>query len=79
MAIFTEKDWLAINKAIATGARSVQIGDRRVDYRSMDDMMRARNLIGLDLGHITKSQTVLVAHDSGRPPVTAWDNRNSGF
>jgi len=79
MSTFTQADRDNINSAIAGGERVVQIGNRRVEYRSLPEMLQARRLIGCELGLLPKSRTVLVAHDSGRPPITKWDNRFSGF
>lgn len=79
MSTFTQADWDNINSAIASGESVVQIGNRRVEYRSFPEMLQARRLIGCELGLLPKSKTILVAHDSGRPPLTAFDRRFSGF
>lgn len=47
---FTADDLIAIDSAIKSGALSVQYRDRSVTYRSLDDMLRVRNLIRSDLG-----------------------------
>ena len=39
-----------LEKAIATGTRSVYYGDKRVDYRSLDEMSRVRNIMLKALG-----------------------------
>ena len=38
---WTSEDVAKLERAIATGAKSVQFRDRRVDYRSLDEMRSA--------------------------------------
>jgi hypothetical protein len=49
---WTEDDVIVLEKAIATGATSVQYADKKVDYRSLSDMYRIladmKNELGLD-------------------------------
>lgn len=47
---FTQANLDAINAAIATGARECWYGDKRVAYRSLDEMIRIRDLIKENLG-----------------------------
>lgn len=47
---FTQTDLDNINTAIATGELSVEVAGRRVVYRSIDDLLKARTLIASDLG-----------------------------
>jgi hypothetical protein len=75
---FTDTDWQNINAALMGGERVVQIGDRRVEYRSISDMLRVRQIIGSELGYI-KNKTVLVAHDSGRAGTNTCGSRYSGY
>ena len=42
---FTSSDLAAIESAIASGELSVQYADRRVTYRSVDELLKARELI----------------------------------
>lgn len=42
---WTQSDLEAIEKAIATGARECWYGDKRVAYRSLDEMIRTRDMI----------------------------------
>lgn len=46
---FTSADLAAVDAAIATGELTVEVNGRRVTYRSMDDLERARTLIKGDL------------------------------
>lgn len=46
---FTITDLAAVEAAIASGELSVQYADRRVQYRSIDELMRARETIANEL------------------------------
>lgn len=46
---YTEKDLAAVMKAIAGSQLEVQYGDKRVRYRSLDELERARCIIQADL------------------------------
>lgn len=46
---FTQTDLDNINAAIATGELSVEVNGRKVVYRSMDDLLKARTVIESDL------------------------------
>jgi len=46
---FSAADLTSIETAIATGELTVEIDGKRVTYRSMDDLRKARNLITADL------------------------------
>lgn len=64
---YTQADLDALKKAIATGARSVKFGagpdSREVVYRSLDDMIRAKNMIEAELSPgIAGRRTSYVAH-----------------
>lgn len=48
---FTEQGLQTITEAIATGTLSVYYGDKRVEYRSLNDMVRTRNMMLVALGH----------------------------
>lgn len=47
---YTANDLTAIESAIKEGTLEVQYGDKRVRYRSLDEMMRIRDLIRAELG-----------------------------
>lgn len=49
MADFTQAQYDALNAAIANGTTQVKFGDRTVQYRSIDEMMRVRRLMARDL------------------------------
>lgn len=42
---FSQTDLSNINAAVATGELSVEVGGRKVVYRSMDDLLKARAII----------------------------------
>ena len=46
---FTQTDLDNINAAIATGELLVEVNGRKVQYRSMDDLVKARAIITADL------------------------------
>ena len=46
---FTQTDLDNINAAIATGEMTVEVNGRRVTYRSISDLERARSIIQGDL------------------------------
>lgn len=46
---FTTTDLDNINAAIASGELTVEVNGRRVTYRSVDDLMKARQMIKSDL------------------------------
>ena len=46
---FTSQDLANIDAAIATGELSVEVNGRKVTYRSVSDLERARNIILADI------------------------------
>ena len=42
---YTQNDLETIERAIATGERVVQFAERRIEYRSIDELIRARDQI----------------------------------
>lgn len=46
---FTQADLDKVNKAIATGEEAIGLGDMRITYRGMDDLLRAKAVIEADL------------------------------
>lgn len=47
---FTTQDLTAVNEAIASGAKQVTIGSQSVSYRSMAELLKARQTIMDELG-----------------------------
>ena len=54
---FTQTDLDNINAAIATGEMTVEVNGRRVTYRSITDLERARSIIQGDLAATTQPAT----------------------
>lgn len=55
---FTQTDLDNINAAVGTGELSVEVNGRKVVYRSIDDLVKARNLIANDLAAVSTTGTV---------------------
>jgi hypothetical protein len=55
---WTTADLTAIERAIASGELSVNFGDRSVTYRSIDDLVRARNIIKEAITSLGSTATV---------------------
>jgi hypothetical protein len=58
---FSQDDLTRIRTAIARGEREVQFGDRRVVYRSIDELMKAEQMIARSLASNRRKQTYIVA------------------
>lgn len=52
---FTIEQYETLNAAIAQGALTVEYGDKKVQYRSLDEMIRIRNIIAQELGLTSKT------------------------
>ena len=46
---FTSADLVNIDAAIATGQRRVRLGNREIEYQSMEQMLKARDKIQLEI------------------------------
>lgn len=53
---FSQTDLDNLNAAIATGELTVEFGGRRVTYRSIDDLIRARSLVAGELAGQSAAQ-----------------------
>ncbi len=40
IVVYTMDQYISLSSALAEGATSVQYGDKRIDYRSVDEMLR---------------------------------------
>jgi len=49
MAIYTQDQYKALTDAIAMGALKVKYADKEVEYRSIGDMIRIKDLMEKDL------------------------------
>ena len=50
MSLFTEAGLAAIEEAIAGGYLEVEYDNKRIRYRTLDELLRVRNLIRQKLG-----------------------------
>jgi len=63
---FTLSQLYAIEDGIASGSTTVSYDGKSVSYRSLDEMLRIRNILLRALGLVpSSSATVLAAHDRG--------------
>lgn len=65
---FTSSDLDAINRAIARGERRVTFTDRTVEYRDIDELLKARDAI----------RTEILRNESGTRR-RIWPMRGTGF
>lgn len=49
-APFTEEQYLALCAAIVNGSKVVRYGDKTVEYRSLDEMLRIKGIMEEALG-----------------------------
>jgi hypothetical protein len=56
MSLFTEASLLAVEEAIAGGYLKVRYDDKEVTYRSIDELLKVRDLIRSKLGQGTQSR-----------------------
>lgn len=50
MPAYTQLQYDTLQAAIAQGALKVEYGDKKVEYRSLKDMLELLNIMGNDLG-----------------------------
>lgn len=65
MASWTQTDLDRICNAIAQGSLTVQYQDKRVTYRSLDEMLKIKQLIEQELGLKKKNGRVYAEHSKG--------------
>jgi len=58
MATYTQAQYDALIKALATGARRVQYGDQDITYRSLAEMERLKIRMERDLGITTSKPSI---------------------
>ena len=51
---FTQDDLKSLEKAIVGGTLTVRYSDKNITYRSLDEMMRIRDLVRNELGLTTR-------------------------
>lgn len=62
---FTQEKLEALEDAIAQGATTVMWKGKSITYRSIDEMIRIRNMIKKELGIKTKSARLYAEYGSG--------------
>jgi hypothetical protein len=70
---WTLADLEALDEALMSGAQSVQYESKSVSYRSIDDMLRVRTIMRIELGLTSNQRTALVAHQRGYGPTGGVD------
>jgi hypothetical protein len=55
---FSQADVDALNKAIASGELTVRFGDTSVTYRSLDELLRARDVVSREVSGATRTHTL---------------------
>jgi hypothetical protein len=65
MSGYTQQDYEAISAAIAQGTRRVRIGDRDVEYRSLDEMLRIRGMMAKELNMARRPNRVVSSFSKG--------------
>lgn len=70
MAQFTQAQYDALTAAIAEGTLKVEYGDKKVEYRSLNEMIRIRDIIARDLGIAGAPKRTLASFSKGLFPKT---------
>ena len=64
-AAWTVKDLAALEKALAQGVKSVKYTDKEIEYRTLNEMLRLRDVIKQSLGLVKKSNRLLASFSKG--------------
>jgi hypothetical protein len=62
---FTQSNLTAINKAITSGALIVEYDGQKITYRSMGELMRARDLIKSELTTVSRIRHSVATFNRG--------------
>lgn len=65
MANFTQEQLDALTEAISQGAVKVKYSDKEVEYRSLEEMMKIRDMMKQELGQVKGSGRTLVEWSKG--------------
>lgn len=75
---FTQEQLDTLDAAIASGSKRVKYADKEVEYQSLDDMLRVRDLMAQELGLVSPaSKRKLASFNKGVYP--ADENSNGCF
>jgi len=67
--MYTQQMYNALIEAIATGAREVWYGDKRVAYRTLDEMLRLKQDMERELGLVTAPKRKYAEFSKGTTPA----------
>ena len=62
---YTQAQLVALEAAIAEGALTVKYQDKQVTYRSLDEMIRLRNMMRREMGYSTGARAVVPEFSKG--------------
>lgn len=65
---YTQPQLDALETAIAEGALKVEYGDKKVEYRSLNEMIRIRDIMRSELGQLPKPRRTLASFSKGVYP-----------
>lgn len=65
MAGFNQSQLDALEAAIAQGALVVRYGDKHVQYRTLEEMLRLRDIMKRELGQTAKDQKIFPTFSKG--------------
>lgn len=65
MAVWTQDDLDAIERAIASGALIVRHGDKMINYRSLAEMQQARDMIARSIASPRRPRFTLITTSKG--------------
>jgi len=62
---FTLSQLEALEKAIAEGVTRVKYETKEVEYRSLEEMLKLRDLMRQELGLVSRGGRILTSHSKG--------------
>ena len=62
---WSTKDLAALESAIAQGVQKVKYTDKEIEYRSLNEMLRLRDVMRRELGLVKKSMRLKAQYDKG--------------
>lgn len=62
---WTQEDLNAIDQLIATGSKKIQYGDKIMEARPLDEMLKIKNMMQKELGLPTGAGKVIVSASKG--------------
>lgn len=67
----------ALEKSIFEGVLRVEYGDKKVEYRSLNEMIRTRDLLKGELGLLTRPRRTYASFSKGLDPTI--EPTNTGY